>query len=512
VFSLSDKALDPARLQELIRARGAGAYAAFEGWVRDHNDGREVARLTYEAYPPLAIREGEAIVREACVRFGLHHAACVHRVGTLEIGALAVWVGVSAAHRGEAFAACRFIIDEVKHRVPIWKQEHYVDGVAAWVRCDACAAAPTQTPTHDCGQHAIAAEQYYARQMVLPEVGSAGQKKLARARVLVVGAGGLGAGALPYLVAAGVGRVGICDDDLVDVSNLHRQVIYDVADVGRSKAERAAERLRGLNPLVCIESHAERLHESNAEDVIAPYDVVLDCTDNFETKFLLNDLCVQLGKTLFQASIYQYEGQLFVYRPGGGPCLRCIWPEALAPDCVGSCAEVGVLGAVPGVFGAVQAMEVIKELLELPGRLQGATLFFDLLSLQTRVIRAERRASCAACGAGGESAMGGVVPEVEPAWLFTPAAAAHAVIDLRSAGEAAADPIPIERAQVVPLETLDLEHLPFMKQRFYVFCCPRGMRSRLLVRALRAQGFTGAVSLRGGIAALRRARRDAPEA
>src|SRR5262249_27935129 len=195
---------------------GGGGYGSFEGWVRNHNDGFAVRRLEYEAFEPLAIKEGERIIAEAMTRFGVEHAACVHRIGDLAIGDMAVWVGVSARHRAEAFAACRYIIDEVKHRVPIWKKEHYGNGDSGWVNCERCAAVDHEV--HEHGSHAHRSPQPrladprlgapvpdYPRQIALKEVGTAGQAKLRASRILVIGCGGLGVPVIGYLAGAGIG-------------------------------------------------------------------------------------------------------------------------------------------------------------------------------------------------------------------------------------------------------------------------------------------------------------------
>ena len=353
-FSFSEAPLDTAALQRELRDDRCGGFTAFEGWVRNHNEGHAVTRLEYEAFVPLAEKEGARIVEEAVRRFGVTHATCVHRVGSLAIGDIAVWVGVSAAHRDEAFRACRFIIDEVKHRVPIWKKEHYVNGDSGWVNCERCAAAAEEkvpgcefrhsSPTHRHDNHQHHDESRnsqpgtfdYSRQMALREVGAAGQEKLRRAKVLVVGAGGLGVPVLQYLAGAGVGRLGIVDADQLEPSNLHRQTWYALADCGREKAALAAARVRALNPEVRVETHALRLGPGNADRLVQSYDLVLDCTDNFSTKFLLNDVALRTGKPVLFASVYQYEGQLqFVAGDAGSPCLRCVWPEATRDGLVG---------------------------------------------------------------------------------------------------------------------------------------------------------------------------------
>lgn len=503
-FRLSDTPLDPEALKRELCGDASGGYVSFEGWVRDHNDGRNVLRLEYEAYPALALAEGARIVEEARVRFDIHAAACVHRVGLLEIGDAAVWVGAAAAHRGAAFVATRYIIDEIKRRVPIWKNEHYADGPSGWVNCETPPEAPP-TP-----------QAFYARQVILPELGPAGQEALNAARVLVVGAGGLGCAALPYLAAAGIGHLGICDADRVDLSNLHRQVLFNVADVGHPKATLATERLRAQNPFIEVKAHPQRFTADNARSLLADYDLVLDCTDNFETKFLLNEACVALGKTLVQASIYQFEGQLFVVRPGAEvPCLRCLWEAAPAPHCIGACADVGVLGSVAGIFGALQAHETLKQILQLPGALNGELLLVDLFTLGARRLRIPRRADCPICALGSAQAppQAPRVPDIDGAGVGESALEAEIdelpvllaegweLIDMREPAEAKARPLPWPTLPVVLLNgALDPAQLSLDGR--YILACPRGMRSRYLALHLRRQGIACVRSLAGGVAAL----------
>lgn len=497
MFSISAEPLDPQALRESIRNVHAGGYASFEGWIRDHNEGRAVTRLEYEAYERVCITEGNAIIQEAVQRFGVLAARCVHRVGALDLEGMAVWVGVSAAHRGEAFDACRYIIDAVKHRLPIWKKEYYESGDSGWVNCERCAQG------HDHGPQ-LHEGDFYARQISLKEIGPEGQEKLRRARVLIVGAGGLGSPAALYLAAAGIGRIGICESDRVDATNLHRQILFSADDLGQPKADRAVARLRALNPLIDVAAHGERLGSHNVDNLIESYDLLVDGSDNFETKFLLNDAAVRHGKILVQASIYQYEGQLFVYNPGaGGPCLRCLWPEIPEPGCVGSCAEAGVLGAVPGVLGSLQAMEVLKQILDLPGKLQGDTVFFDLLTLGTRRVRGAREPGCPACGSAAPLT---ALPLEAPLEITLNDLEKRpcTLIDIRETHEQSP---PLQNAALALPASRFLEAAASITlPKPWVLCCARGMRSRYLAMALRRAGHRQVYSLDGGAVALLRER------
>jgi sulfur-carrier protein adenylyltransferase/sulfurtransferase len=237
----------------------------------------------------------------------------------------------------------------------------------------------------------------YARHLTLAEIGLAGQEKLKSARVLVVGAGGLGSPAALYLAASGVGTLGLVDCDHVDLSNLQRQVLFDTASVGRPKAEAAAERLRALNPDIQVVAHAAELRAANVLEVIGPYDVVLDGTDRLATRYLVNDACVILRKPLVSAAIHRFEGQAMTFVPGRGPCYRCLFPDATTGP-VPNCAEAGVLGVLPGVLGALQATEAIKLVTGIGETLVGRLLMYDALELRFDVLHFERRPDCEVCG------------------------------------------------------------------------------------------------------------------
>jgi adenylyltransferase/sulfurtransferase len=513
LFSFSRQPLDPAALSASMADVAAGGFASFEGWVRNENEGREVRRLDYEAFEELALKEGARIVEEALQRFGVRGARCVHRLGELGLGELAVWVGVASGHRAEAFAACRYIIDEVKHRVPIWKKEHYLDGDSGWVNCERCAEAAHSHQDHGHGHDhghrtppAAPSAPDYSRQMVLKEVGLAGQRRLAAASVVVVGAGGLGCPVLSYLAGAGVGTLHVVDGDRVEASNLHRQPLFAMADVGRPKAEVAAGKLAALNPSIRVEAHVERFTAENASSLVALGEVVIDCSDNFATKFLVNDAAVLAGKPAVMASIYQYEGQLQVARPdAGGSCLRCLWPEATRDGMVGNCAEAGVLGPVPGLFGNLQAMETLKLLLDLPGQLRDEVLLVDLLGLQQHRLRAPR---CAECSGGRCARIRGLQPartaqDLELSLRLEDAAAeGYRIVDLREPQETARAPITaVERIEWPMARLLDEAPQQLDPQRRYLLVCSVGVRSRAAAEALRARGLPQVFSLAGGLAA-----------
>ncbi len=505
-FAFSNTPLDLHALRASVEDRSCGGYVSFEGWVRDHNDGRVVERLEYEAFEALAIKEGDRIVAEAVQRFGVTQARCIHRVGLLELGQVAVWVGVSAPHRGEAFAACRYIIDEVKHRVPIWKKEYYVTGDSGWVNCERCAAAAhdhvgDHTHTHslahqaDESSRASAANSAdsvsrhpsglpnadYSRQQILSEVGHVGQARLRNARVLVIGAGGLGVPVLSYLAGAGIGTLGVMDGDALEPSNLHRQTIYALADVGRAKALLASERLRALNPEVDVRPYVEQATLETLPGIAGGYDIIVDCTDNFTARFLINDVSVRLRKTAVLASVYQYEGQLQVVDEGSA-CLRCLWPDGTRDGTVGNCAEAGVLGPVPGVLGSLQALEVMKVILGIDSPARGGVILVDLRSLESRRLATRKELDCPQhCDAPS------LTEATDLSIAVTLPTLDWTVLDVREMTEVAEQPLPCASVHV-PLARLldDPSQLPDGVR--YLCVCSRGVRSLAAARALRRAG------------------------
>lgn len=242
----------------------------------------------------------------------------------------------------------------------------------------------------------------YARHIVLHEVGGPGQARLRAARVLVIGAGGLGSPALLYLAAAGVGTLAVIDDDTVSLSNLQRQVLHATGDVGRPKVESARDALARINPHVKVEAYASRLDDTSADDAIAAADLVLDGCDNFVTRYLVNAACVRAGRPLISAAMSQWEGQIALFHPaGGGPCYECIFPEPPAADLVPSCAQAGIIGALPGVMGSMMAVEAVKHIARAGSGLRGAMLIYDALHAETRRMRLSARPDCPVCGGVG---------------------------------------------------------------------------------------------------------------
>lgn len=528
-FAFSPSPLDGAALREHLTDVRCGGFCAFEGWVRDHNEGRAVRRLEYEAFEALAVTEGERIIAEACERFGVMRALCVHRVGDLDLGEMAVWVGVSAGHRDEAFKAARYIIDEVKHRVPIWKKEHYVDGDSGWVNCERCAAHAhdhdhdhPHVDAHDPDHHSKHAQAPtitsppvdYSRQGALAQVGERGQAKLRASRVAVIGAGGLGVPVMQYLAGAGIGHLTIIDGDTLQASNLHRQTWYALSECGQPKARLAEARIRALNPEVSTASHIDQLSAENLDTLLSGHDVLIDCSDNFRCKFLLNDWAQTHGVPLVTASVHQFEGQLQVIDPRRrSSCLRCHWPQATEDGVVGNCAEAGVLGPTPGVLGSLQALETLKLILEIPDSLGDEVLLVDLLHLGTQRLRSRRRStcqeSCALSAEGLEAAKeavrataGMTADAAELELCFDDLRVAEQqglqLIDIRDHKEIVQVPLPLPSVPHRPmLELLAGDNLPQAGR--YLLICSRGQRSLTAARRLRERGLE-AYSLKGGAA------------
>jgi len=350
----------------------------------------------------------------------------------------------------------------------------------------------------------------YSRQALLKEVGAVGQATLARSRALIVGAGGLGSPVLQYLAGAGVGFLGLVDADTLEPGNLHRQPIYALAEVGQRKVDLARAAVQRINPTVQVETHAARFDSSNALALVRRYDVVVDCSDNFRTKYLINDAAVLAERPAVFASVYQYEGQLQVYKPQADhACLRCLWPDAIADGIVGNCAEAGVLGPVPGAFGALQALLTLKILVGISGQLDGELLLLDFMNFSSVKLKAPRRAECRApdCAHIREIAAdepGTASLEIDPLEIELDSLAAAAqqgldVIDVRTEAEFAAAPS-LGRHIAMPVLLRNPGALP--AGRAFLLVCASGKRSLAAARDLHKRGIA-VRSLAGGLRALR---------
>ena len=364
----------------------------------------------------------------------------------------------------------------------------------------------------------------YSRHLILPEVSMAGQKKLKAAKVLLIGAGGLGAPLSLYLAAAGVGKLGIVDNDTVDLTNLQRQILYRTDQVGEPKARAAAERLHSLNPEILVEIYETRLSSENALDIIRNYDLVVDGTDNFPTRYLINDACVLLGKPQVYGSIFRFEGQVSVFWADQGPCYRCLYPEPPPPGLVPSCAEGGVLGILPGVIGSLQATEAIKLILGIGKPLIGQLVLFDALSMDWKKLETSKRADCPVCGENptvrelidyeqfcgirGEqpaeapaTAKSRKIPEITVEVLEDKIDRRDPIVilDVRQPHEV--DICRIPESILIPLDQLDDRMGELDPRDEIIVYCRSGIRSARATKTLRKHGYLKASNLEGGILA-----------
>jgi len=354
----------------------------------------------------------------------------------------------------------------------------------------------------------------YSRHLTLPNVGLDGQRRLKRARILIVGAGGLGSPTALYLAAAGIGTLGLVDFDVVDATNLQRQLLHGTKDVGRSKLDSAVDRLADVNPNVRVERHETRLTSANALGILRGYDIVIDGTDNFATRYLTNDACVLLGKPNVYGSIFRFEGQASLFATPDAPCYRCLYPDPPPPGMVPSCAEGGVLGVLPGLVGTIQATEAIKLVLGIGQTLAGRLLLIDALTMQFRTVRVKKDPACPACGTRTITQLidydefcgtpGGDVPdgpmqEITPGELdaLIRSGADFDLIDVREPNELAVAAIPA--ARLIPLGQFANAIGTLDRARDIVVMCRSGKRSATAVRALQDAGFTRVKNLAGGI-------------
>jgi adenylyltransferase/sulfurtransferase len=358
----------------------------------------------------------------------------------------------------------------------------------------------------------------YSRHLIMPEVGMEGQKRLKAASALLIGAGGLGSPLALYLAAAGVGRIGLVDFDVVDFSNLQRQVLHGTPDVGRPKLQSAKDRLKAINPEVTVDLFETRLTSQNALSICDPHDIIIDGTDNFPTRYLVNDICVLLGKPNVYGSIFRFDGQASVFYPPQGPCYRCLYPEPPPPGEVPSCAEGGVLGILPGLIGCIQATEAVKLILGKGEPLIGRLVLYDALAMKFREFKVRRNPKCPLCGdhptitklidyeqfcgvRGQEAPAAAVDGEttVEELKARLDRGENVWILDVRNPEEAQI--CRLAGATVIPLPELPHRFRELDPQREMVVHCKSGMRSAKAIAFLRQQGFTKLKNLKGGILA-----------
>jgi sulfur-carrier protein adenylyltransferase/sulfurtransferase len=363
----------------------------------------------------------------------------------------------------------------------------------------------------------------YARHLILPEVGPSGQARLKASRVLCIGAGGLGSPLGLYLSAAGVGTIGMVDFDVVDLTNLQRQIIHGTSDVGRSKLESAAASIREVNPHIEVIQHPVRLTSENALEIFTDYDVVVDGTDNFPTRYLANDACVLLGKPYVYGSVFRFEGQNAVFATEGGPCYRCLFAEPPPPGMVPSCAEGGVIGVVPGIVGTIQAMETIKLLLGLGETLAGRLLIIDALKMKFRELRLSRDPACPVCGDNptvtelidyerfcgveteteGRNGMANDQADISAPQLkeLFDRGEKVTLIDVREPHEWEIGNLGPQGARLIPLGELAQRYQEIESEGHVVVYCRTGARSGRAAEFLRQQGYDTVSNLEGGIRA-----------
>lgn len=355
----------------------------------------------------------------------------------------------------------------------------------------------------------------YSRHITLPEVGLDGQRRLKAARVFIAGAGGLGCPAAIYLAAAGVGTIGIADFDVIDLSNLQRQILHSTSDVGLSKCQSVSKRLRETNPQVQVILHEERIAAENISRIISGYDIIIDATDNFSTRYLINDACVLQKKPNVYGAIYRFEGQLSVFSVAGGPCYRCLFPDPPPPDAVPNCAEGGVLGVLAGVIGVLQATEAIKHILSLGDSLSGKLLLYDALPMRFDILEMKRNPACPICGeaptitaVSETTVVCCSAPEAElsklPAQITVAQLQARlgggerlCLIDVRTQDEYNLCRLP--GSKLIPLAELDNQIDKLDRTEEIIVYCKSGGRSSIAAQKLIARGFSRVGNLQGGI-------------
>jgi adenylyltransferase/sulfurtransferase len=379
---LTSKPILETPLIQEIKNISSGALVSFSGLVRDTNQGKIVTSLEYQIYHELALKEGKKIIHEAKEKFAIDKLIAIHREGHLQLGDIAIWIGVTAKHRDAAYKASRYIIDEIKHRLPIWKKEHYQNEKPEWVYCK----------DHHHHVHLCASEYYQKQKTVLdPQL-------LKNKKVLIVGAGGLGCPVVTNLASAGVGEINLCDHDVIAASNLHRQPIYCVNDIGEQKVDIAVKKMQLLNPFIKINAMNEKLNAENIQEMIFGKDLIIDCTDNLKTKYLIHDNCFKFKIPFVSASLHKTQARVRTFDPKQRyGCLRCFNTEAQKDIYIGNCNDNGVLGAHVALIGSIQTAEALAYLEKQDNRTLKETLLFNAQNLESLFIKNKHHQDCLSC-------------------------------------------------------------------------------------------------------------------
>jgi adenylyltransferase/sulfurtransferase len=459
LFKLVDGVIDRQVLTQKVMTHESGGFVCFEGLVRNHNQGLSVESLEYQAYQELTESEGSKIVNEALEKFNLHRAICYHRQGHLKIGDIAVWIGVSSAHRDDSYQASRYIIDQIKLRLPIWKKEHYTNQASRWVFCK----------DHHSHVH-LTEKGYFIKQSQVLD-----HNLLMSKKVLVVGAGGLGCPVLLGLSSSGVGSIEIIDNDKVSATNLHRQYLYTLSDIGERKVDIAVKRIVERNPFVKITSQSLYLTSSNINSLSLDYDLVIDCTDNLQTKYLLHDFCFKSNLPLITASVYKYEATIRSFDPSKkNGCWRCHSTKTPHDGLIGNCNDQGVVGASVNLVGSLQALEAIRFLVDGINDTVKNNLLINLKNFSQIKIKNTSNPDCKVCKGDLEL----IESEFE--------------IDIRK--------VKLIKGRLVDIRNqVDgyLEKFTDSADPIVVYC-HRGVKSKQLVKELRNRGYRNFYSLIGG--------------
>jgi adenylyltransferase/sulfurtransferase len=458
MFHIQSEAINREFFLSQFNNFSSGALIVFEGLVRNHNEGKQVKALEYQIYFELALKEGQKIIQEAKDKFHIHEVFVIHREGYLELGEVAICIGVTSSHRDESYKASRYVIDQIKFRLPIWKKEHYTNQGADWVFCK----------DHIHHVHFNESDYYQKQRQVT------NQMKLKNSHVLIVGVGGLGCQALMNLASAGVGEITIVDDDKISISNLHRQPLYSMNQIGEYKVDIASRRMQELNPFIKINSIKSPFDQRFLERV----EFVLDCTDNLRSKFFIHDSCLSRDLPFITASIYKTEGVVRTVNHRLG-CFRCYLTEQPEDSRLGNCNDVGVLGAHVSLLGSLQASEAIEYLVLGKNISLQFSLYVDLTSMTITKIKNARNQDCLFCQ-NKTLLQNDYSLEVTKSNLNP---TESVLIDIRSL-------------------TDDEIKSSLNSQKMMILYCHRGNRSLGIVKELRKLGFENVFSLQGGACSL----------